>query len=486
MSLIDEMLSVEMRIGYLDEPRDEDTRPACPFQGLDNFNLDQPLNKVHVGFNAGSHVDLDLTVAPLDSFANMSKSSTTVQFTVGKLDAGMAILLTQDHHQIEFPSILLPKTVTTGSIIDLSVTQNPDQEARVHSAFLSLQNTIREAFASKSPRKPILSLRNATQTSAVLEWEPIDVATAELKSLTLWRDATRLGNIPKPLVTTTTKLSGLAIDTDYTFQLVLRTTAGTYFSQPLKVRTHKLSNLSGITVCAGTLPSEQHERLVAAIEAIGAKPLQKRVRIDTTHFVCSVPEGEEYERAKEMNVPIVVVDWIEACQREGKIVGVRAYYLDADPALRPKGSVPSTPQKPHGQERVHSPTRERSSVGEKVTEPVVPMGAEAIAAIDQENEQVLHTADEVAPPVVRVTESTIPAPVTVPEPAETPASDKVTSEETKPEEAEPEEAKPEEAKPEEVAETKEEIAEKQEEIAEKQKESAETPEGEEKFDDVPI
>ena len=116
----------------------------------------------------------------------MSKAPTKVQFTVGKLDAGMAILLTPDHHQIEFPSILLPKTVTTGSIIDLSVFQNPEQEARVHSKFLALQDTIRSTFAAKSPSVPVLSLRNATQTSAVLEWQPIDIATAELKSLTLW------------------------------------------------------------------------------------------------------------------------------------------------------------------------------------------------------------------------------------------------------------------------------------------------------------
>jgi chitin biosynthesis protein CHS5 len=400
----------------------------------------------------------------------MSKSSTTVQFTVGKLDAGMAILLTQDHHQIEFPSILLPKTVTTGSIIDLSVTQNPDQEAKVLSAFLSLQNTIREAFASKSPRRPVLTLRNATQTSAVLEWEPIDIATAELKSLTLWRDATRLGNIPKPLVTTTTKLSGLAIDTDYTFQLVLRTTAGTYYSEPLKVRTHKLSNLSGITVCAGTLPSDQLERLTSAIEAIGAKPLQKRVRIDTTHFVCSVPEGDEFQRAKEMNVPIVVVDWIEACQREGKIVGVRAYYLDADPALRPKGSIPQRPQE---QERVQSP-RGRPSGGDKVKEPAptepaptdpVPTSADAIAAIDQENERVLHTAEEVAPAVDVVPESTaVPAPITVPEIIE-PAAPEDTLESKS------------ETQPDEVKETGD---------PEKTEESTEASGAEEKFDDIPI
>lgn len=351
----------------------------------------------------------------------MSKAPTKVQFTVGKLDAGMAILLTQDHHQIEFPSILLPKTVTTGSIIDLSVSQNPEQEARVHSKFLALQETIRTAFASKSPVVPVLSLRNATQTSAVLEWQPIDIATAELKSLTLWRDGTRLGNIPKPLHTTTTKLSGLAIDTEYTFQLVLRTTAGTYSSEPLKIQTHKLSNLSGITVCAGTLSPEQYDRLTNMVENIGAKPLQKRVRIDTTHFICSVPEGEEYQRAKEMNVPIVVVDWIEACQREGKIVGVRGYYLDADPALRPKSSVP--PVAPSVETRTQQQDVARTSTSTTAPEQLTqtPPKVEVTEASTEEpagskvetHEEVLHTADEIAPPApppVKKDSSPVPVP----------------------------------------------------------------------------
>jgi chitin biosynthesis protein CHS5 len=333
----------------------------------------------------------------------MSQSPTKVQFTVGKLDAGIAILLTEDHYQIEFPSILLPATVTTGSIIDLCVTQNPTQEAHVLKTFLDLQSTIRNAFASKSPSKPELTLRNATQTSAVLEWEPIDIATAELKSLTLWRDGTRLGNIPKPLTTTTTKLSGLGIDTDYTFQLILRTTAGTYSSDALKIRTHKLTNLSGITVCAGILPAEQQERLITAIDAIRAKPLQKRVRIDTTHFICSVPEGEEWQRAKDMNVPIVVVDWIEACQREGKIVGVRGYYLDADPALRPRASAPPTvtsptiqPRPSHsGQESLRSlEVVSESPRGQAVSEP---LSTDVTGAVDQQNERA---REDVASPVV--------------------------------------------------------------------------------------
>lgn len=371
----------------------------------------------------------------------MSRTPTKVQFTVGKLDAGMAILLTQDHYQIEFPSILLPKTVTTGSIIDLSVTQNPSQEAKINSQFLQLQSTIHDTFAAKSPSTPRLTLRNATQTSAVLEWEPIDIATAELKSLTLWRDGTRLGNIPKPLATTTTKLSGLGIDTQYTFQLILRTTAGTYPSDPLKIKTHKMSNLSGITVCAGTLPEDQLERLTNTIAAIGAKPLQKRVRIDTTHFICSVPTGDEYNRAQEMNVPVVVVDWIEACQSEGKIVGVRGYYLDADPALRPKGSVTSPkPRASQVQEHHASASRiptvvvseDKEDAGKESVVPTGATGAEAprtdvTAAVDPENERVLRTAEDVVPPIVQE-ETSVPAPVTAPEPVETSEELQVTQE----------------------------------------------------------
>ena len=286
----------------------------------------------------------------------------------------------------------------------------------MHSRFLALQSTIREAFASKSPSTPVLSLRNATQTSAVLEWEPIDIAMADLKSLTLWRDGTRLGNIPKPLTTTTTKLSGLAIDTEYTFQLVLRTTAGTYSSEPLKVKTHKLSNLAGVTICEGTLPPEQHDRLVSAIEAVDAKALQKRVRIDTTHFVCSVPEGDEYQRAKDMNVPIVVVDWIEACQREGKIVGVRGYYLDADPALRPKGSSAMSPPQSRSSQ-AGSRTESSTNVEERSSQQQKEKSEGPTAAVDHENEKVLNTAQTVVPPVVTVTDTssaTAPAPESVP------------------------------------------------------------------------
>lgn len=170
----------------------------------------------------------------------------------------------------------------------------------------------------------------------VLEWDPIQLATADIRSLSLYRNGAKAGSIPRPLAVTSTKISGLAIDTEYTFHLVLRTSAGVYSSQKLVVRTHKMTDLSGITVTPGVLPAQLRYSLAGAVERVGGKMVDN-VRIDTTHFVCTEGRGREWERAVEMNIPVVRPEWIEGCEREGRIVGVRGYYLNADPRLRQVG-----------------------------------------------------------------------------------------------------------------------------------------------------
>lgn len=123
------------------------------------------------------------------------------------------------------------------------------------------------------------------------------------------------------------------MDTDYNFQLVLRTTAGTFASEKLEVKTHKMTDLSGITVTPGILPAQLKESLTKAVERIGAK-IADTVRIDTTHFVTTEGRGLGWEKAVEMNIPVVRPEWVEGCERGGRIVGVRQYYLDADPRQR--------------------------------------------------------------------------------------------------------------------------------------------------------
>ena len=135
---------------------------------------------------------------------------------------------------------------------------------------------------------------------------------------------------------TSTKISGLAVDTEYTWHLVLQTSAGQYNSERLVVRTHKMTDLSGITVTPGVLPAPLRESLTGAVERIGGK-IVENVRIDTTHFVCTEGRGREWEKAVEMNIPVVRPEWVEGCEREGRIVGVRGYYLNADPKTRQVG-----------------------------------------------------------------------------------------------------------------------------------------------------
>lgn len=144
-----------------------------------------------------------------------------------------------------------------------------------------------------------------------------------------------------------TKISGLAVDTEYTFHLVLRTSAGTFSSEKVVVKTHKMTDLSGITVTPGILPAQLRDSLTKAVERIGAK-LADTVRIDTTHFVTTEGRGMLWEKAVEMNIPVVRPEWVEGCERGGRIVGVRQYYLDADPRQRQVAQSELPVQSPPG------------------------------------------------------------------------------------------------------------------------------------------
>ncbi|KAF7343242.1 Chitin biosynthesis protein CHS5 [Mycena venus] len=303
----------------------------------------------------------------------MSHESFT--FTVGKLDAGMAILLGERAHLIEFPSILLPPGATTGSIVNIAVHQNHAEEKRRDAEFWALQDEILQEFGVRSPEPPKLQLRNVTQTSITLEWPPIELATAKLRSLDIYRNGQRLAPIPSPLTNTSSKLSGLELNTEYTFQLVLRTSAGTYPSNLIRVRTHTMNDTSGISVCFGTVQdSVMLENAKMALREMKAKWSDK-IQIDTTHFVCTThaskegvskeesgsgsplsgAPGVEYQRALQLSIPVVQPHWIFACHTERKLVSIAAYNLGATPptpalTTRPhsmsQASIPRSPTSP--------------------------------------------------------------------------------------------------------------------------------------------
>lgn len=176
---------------------------------------------------------------------------------------------------------------------------------------------------------PALRLRHVTQTTVTLEWDPLQLASADLLSFDIVRNGQRIAKIPRPLSTTSTKLSGLSMDTDYTIQLVLYTSAGVFPSDELRTRTHTINDMSGIHACLGGI---NDPRLRAAtkgvIDALGAK-CSDQIQLDTTHLITTHepprdgPDAQElkvYEKALQLSIPIVQPHWLFACQDEQRYV----------------------------------------------------------------------------------------------------------------------------------------------------------------------
>ncbi|KIJ69740.1 hypothetical protein HYDPIDRAFT_22908 [Hydnomerulius pinastri MD-312] len=321
----------------------------------------------------------------------MARSQDSFTFTVGKLDAGMAILLGERAHLIEFPSVLLPPGATTGSIVNIAVHQNITEERNRDQEFWGLQNEILDSFGRASPEPPKLEVRNVTQTSVTLEWPTLKLATAKLRTLDIYKNSQRVASIPNALTNTSTKLSGLSLDTPYTFQLVLRTTAGTFPSNLIRVRTHTIADTSGISVCFGSIGDEALlEDVKAALQEMRAKWSDK-IQIDTTHFVCTTPAmtpsganasggnvsggpGVEYQRALQLSIPVVQPQWILACLGEKKMVPIAGYYLGVTPpsnyhTQRPQSmsqaSLPSTSSGANGHKT--APNRASMPAPQRIT-----------------------------------------------------------------------------------------------------------------------
>ena len=266
-----------------------------------------------------------------------NRMSTSARFTVGKLDAGMAILLTDDNFLVEFPSLLLPTSISPGCIVNISVLRDPQAERARHFRFQNLQQQFLQNYGTTYPDAPRVSVRGVQATSVTLEWEKLNPANATVHSIEVWRDGSLRMKAIKPKrgesLPTWTRIGGLEVDKEYTFHVRLRTSAGTYDSQPVLIRTLTLDNLSAIHVTFGLFESpterrEALENLQPCLERFGAKwDASGHVTLDTTHVVAGIGRGPAVEKAKEWNIPVVRPEWVFACESKKRIQPAGAFYL---------------------------------------------------------------------------------------------------------------------------------------------------------------
>ena len=59
--------------------------------------------------------------------------------SVARIDAGLAVVLTQDMNLLEVPSVLLPSDTVVGSIVKVSMTRCAEREQQRLDRFLELQ-----------------------------------------------------------------------------------------------------------------------------------------------------------------------------------------------------------------------------------------------------------------------------------------------------------------------------------------------------------
>ncbi|KAI8646202.1 hypothetical protein BD408DRAFT_449766 [Parasitella parasitica] len=193
--------------------------------------------------------------------------------------------------------------------------------------FWELQEAILATFGQDEPETPVVRVKNITQTSLILEWDPLLLHTAKLRSLDVYKNGTKLAQHVSS-ESNFIKLSGLDVDHEFEFHIVVKTTAGEYKSNKVNARTHKMENLTGIRVAFGTF--EEAEPAITELKDLLSKmgaSWSEEVSVETTHLLAQLPGGANYDRAVQHSIPIVKPEWLVQCDRNKKIQPALPYYI---------------------------------------------------------------------------------------------------------------------------------------------------------------
>lgn len=79
--------------------------------------------------------------------------------------------------------------------MNITVNRNTDDEEKKMHEFWELQENILAKFGQHEPVNPTVRVRNITQTSLILEWDSLELYTASLRSLDVYKNDTKLAQV---------------------------------------------------------------------------------------------------------------------------------------------------------------------------------------------------------------------------------------------------------------------------------------------------
>lgn len=262
-----------------------------------------------------------------------------VVLTVGRVESGIAIVITDDLQLLEVPASVLP-TQTPGATLRLQVKEAADvQKDRLHE-FMALQDRILAEFGNgpnSAAFATCLQLQGRTHTTLTVHWPTWEQMQPDCRSKVYsiigHCHGKHLNTVSLSADATQFRLSGLEPDSDYKVKVTFETSAGKFESNELVISTPPLDDLSCLCVMLDRDVDPEIEGILR--DELNVQCTRELDPDSTTHVVTNRSEtdlGEGHDAGAlkslctQLNIPIVTTEWVFACQKQRRMQSVSQFY----------------------------------------------------------------------------------------------------------------------------------------------------------------
>lgn len=277
------------------------------------------------------YIPIGKGVCNMPAVAEESRKSNI--FTVGKIEEGLVILVSDDLQLVEFPFDCLPgsshEAIGVGSIISLQIEHDGKLESDRQDEFTRLQDQIRASFGKKVDEtvfEQILNPAICTHSMVSAKWTSWKALLEsqgwryKLHSLDCYLDGTILqSNIDE--AEDTMRVNNLEAGKSFEIQLVFRTSNGNFKSNVVKIGTKQEDDFSGLHLFLVDAENETNY-LCFRLGALVIDDFNVDGEARPTHLIAkslSEVPADILLGARNADIPILTPDWLKACDTLKKL-----------------------------------------------------------------------------------------------------------------------------------------------------------------------